>query len=108
MIILYSVLNDKVIDIKMKLVLFLVAFALISCACEPEDSYCCKPEQGVLDDSENLCVSTDTNNNTIKTPAKLACQNVSLIPDGVFNYTITDDGRLIAVTSLELHVDSDL
>ncbi|XP_045776428.1 probable G-protein coupled receptor Mth-like 2 [Maniola jurtina] len=94
----------------MKLVLFLVAFFLVSCGCEPEVVYCCKPEQSVLADSEseNLCV--DIKNNTIKTPAKLACENVThILDDSELNYTITDDGRMILLMDeLEKHIDTDL
>ncbi|XP_023940355.2 G-protein coupled receptor Mth2 [Bicyclus anynana] len=92
----------------MKQAVYLMALCLTCCVCEPLDSYCCKPEQGVMADFENVCVLIDKNNNTITTRAKLACENVTHIDHTEFNFTVTDDGRMVfLMEDLEPHKDGD-
>ncbi|XP_039757913.1 G-protein coupled receptor Mth2-like [Pararge aegeria] len=90
------------IFIKMKVLLLFAAFGLISC--EPEDSYCCKPGQGVMADNENLCVDTANN---VTFPTKLSCDVVYHFNQSEYKFLVTDDGRLIMLFALEAQVEAD-
>ncbi|XP_023940388.2 G-protein coupled receptor Mth2 [Bicyclus anynana] len=91
--------------IKMKLVfaVYFAAFALI--ACEPEDSYCCKPGQGVMADVENRCVDIANN---ITTPTKLSCDVVYHFNQSDYKFLVTDDGRLVLLFGLEPQVEANV
>ncbi|CAH2233730.1 jg20352 [Pararge aegeria aegeria] len=86
----------------MKVLLLFAAFGLISC--EPEDSYCCKPGQGVMADNENLCVDTANN---VTFPTKLSCDVVYHFNQSEYKFLVTDDGRLIMLFALEAQVEAD-
>ncbi|XP_034834048.1 G-protein coupled receptor Mth2-like [Maniola hyperantus] len=86
----------------MKVVLIFVAISLISC--EPDTSYCCKPDQGVMADVENHCVDIVAN---MTTPTKLSCEVVYHFNQSDYNFMVTDDGRLILLFGSDPQIEPE-
>ncbi|XP_050353862.1 G-protein coupled receptor Mth2-like [Nymphalis io] len=87
----------------MKLFLLFAIFTLI--AGDPEGSFCCKPEQGILVADDTSCLDIERNKTT---PIKLKCENIVSISISALNFSVTNDGLLIIlVEGTEPQVDKD-
>ncbi|CAH2094461.1 unnamed protein product [Euphydryas editha] len=76
-----------------KIELFLLFAILINNVTgDPEEPFCCKPGQGVLEDVSNVCVDVEHN---VTSKTKLSCKKVDLLPISFLNFTVMDDGSLL-------------
>lgn len=84
-------------------ILFFGIFALVFS--DPESSFCCKPEQGVLSDDGRNCTNNSTNTTT---PTKLLCDIAGFVTISFLEFRVSDEGILIVdFNNQETYTDSD-
>lgn len=89
---------------KMEIFLLVVVFVNMVTG-DPEESFCCKPGQGILASEGNVCVDIKHN---VTSKTKLSCEKVDVIEISKLNFTVSDDGSLIIlIDGMEPQVDKE-